>query len=115
MAKAFNDDKSKVEVTEKTIVDELVSGQLKLKTSKQTNITVPYNNSLFRYGSVPSGTVAVIPVITGSNTAINGVSYACSFDAVTNKRYNLSIAMNRNSTWNGDITVYILYTGEDDS
>lgn len=122
MAKAFNSDKSSVDVAEQTVVTSLLAGQLKVKAIKNSNISVTYNMGELRTNRVPSGTVAAIPVITGSSGALLGLTLACSiehaFDTSNNTNYWYTktwIANNRNYTWNGDVTTYVFYTGEDDS
>lgn len=122
MAKGFNDDKSKVEVAEQSVVEDLLDGQLKIKIIRNSNVTVTYNMGELRTNRVPSGTVAAIPVITGSNGALLGLTLACSIEHAYNTSNNTNywytktwIANNRNYTWSGDITTYVFYTGEDDS
>ena len=122
MAKGFNDDKSKIEVAEQSVVNGLLTGQLKVKVIQNSNMSVAYNNAVVKNNRVPSGTVAAIPVITGSDTAFFGISTACSighaYDTSNNTNYWYTkswIANNSNYTWRGTLTTYVFYTGEDDS
>lgn len=122
MAKAFNSDKSSVNVAEQSIVENLATGQLKIKVITNNNLIVAYNNAVLKTDRVPSGTIAAIPVLTGSDTAFFGISTACSighaYDTSNNTNYWYTkswVANSQNYTWRGTLTTYVFYTGEDDS
>ena len=116
MAIGFNNDKAKVNVAEQTTVADMLASQIKVKIIKNSNITITTNIAANRVNRVPSGSVAAIPMITGASTAILGISTACSIDTnAQGKSCKTWVTNCSNYTWNGEVTTYVFYTGEDDS